>query len=71
MKVGTKVQTPHGTGIITKTEVYRLYSRYGVVHDKPCDQYRNGEVAFYLIHEIKSKEILCEESQNKLSLTKP
>lgn len=65
IKIGTKVLTPHGTGLVVSEEVFRTCERWGVKLDKNPFTF---PVAFYFKEEVKKqKEIQCTIAVNTLS----
>lgn len=53
IKIGSKVKTPHGTGIVVQEEVFRTCQRWGVMLDKNPFTF---PIAFYFKEEIKKNQ---------------
>lgn len=67
MKIGARVETPHGIGTIKAIESYNTFERYGVGHDSTPDDldmelYRDG-VVFYFRGEISCTGLVGEINQ--------
>lgn len=49
VKIGTKVQTPHGSGVVVQEEIFRTCERWGVKLDANPFSF---PVSFYLKSEV-------------------
>jgi len=53
MRIGNKVETPHGAGIITSKEGFSRVTRFGVQLDEPLKNPAAFKTAYYFKNELR------------------